>query len=312
MPNLTAYPNGVSSFGIPIYGSGGGVPFTTGKYVFVSSLTGAAGGNGKTPGTACATIAQGLLKCNANKGDVIILMPGHAATIASAGGLTINVAGVTIVGVGTGSLRPVFTFSATDSTIAISAANVTLSNVITTVSIDEVVSMFNVTGANCTLDRVDFQPYGALGATGQAIQWLLTSAAASYLTVQNCRHYQYTAATANQVWMDLNGLTAPRVLDNTAYLLAKAATATHWIGTTAACNQVEIANNRVLLLGATTTGVITMATGTTGLIYNNYLGSGTAVGATTAIVADAAFVFENYWIDDAAASGILTPAAGTD
>jgi hypothetical protein len=282
-----------------------------GRTFYVSSVTGVAN-NAGGKGAPCPTLTAALALCTANRGDYIYLLPNHAETIASAGAITINKAGVTIIGLGNGSIRPTFTWSATDSTIAISAANVTLKNVITTISVDEVVSMFNVTGANCTLDAVDFVPYGALGATGQAIQWLLTSAAADGITVQNCKHMQKTAANANQVWIDLNGVDYAKVINNTGMFTAKAATASHWIGTTAACNELEIRDNRVLWLGSTITGVITCTTATTGIICGNYLGSGTSVATATAIVADAAFVFQNYWIDDAAASAILAPAAGTD
>jgi hypothetical protein len=309
---------GLAAFGAPVLPGGGQIPYTGGKYFYVNGLIGQdIPGYGSKPDKPYDTIDYAIGKCTATsaaypKQDVIIVMPGHTETISAAGGITCDVAGIFIIGLGSGSYRPVVTWSATASTWAVSAANVTISNILTTASIDEVVSMFNVTGANCTLDKVDFQPYGALGATGQVIQFLLTSAAADLITVQNCKHYQKTAANANQVWIDLNGVDYPRVINNVGMFTAKAATASHWIGTTAACNEVEIANNKVLFLGATITGVITCASGTTGLIYGNYLGSGTSVGITTAIVADTAFVFENYWIDDAAASGILTPAAGTD
>lgn len=309
--SLQNFPSGITSFGVPVIGAQG-IPATTGKYFFVCSVTGSNSNPGKSPNTPVATIASALAKCTANKGDVIVVMPGHAETLASAGALTVNKAGVTIVGLGNGALRPTLTWSATDSTMAISAANVTISNIITTISVDEVVSMINLTGANCTLDRVDFTPYGALGATGQAIQWLLTSAAADGVTVQNCKHYQKTAANANQVWIDLNGVDYPRIISNVGIFTAKANTASHWIGTTAACNEIEIANNRVLWLGGTITGVITMTTATTGMIYGNYLGSGTAVGVATAIVADGCYVFENYWHDQATESAFLTPATGAE
>jgi hypothetical protein len=306
--SLTNFPNGITSFGVPVIGSGQ-IPVTTGFYFFVSSGVGSNDNNGGRS-TPFATIDYAIGKCTANKGDVIVVMPGHTETIAAAGGITADVAGVTIIGLGFGSLRPTITWSAVASTFAISAANVTLSNILCKISIDEVVSMFNVTGANCLMDRVDLQPYGALGVTGQAIQFAIV--AGDYFTLQNSKHYQYTAANTLQVWIDLNAVTAPRILNNTAMITAKAATTSHWIGTTAAPNQVEIVGNRVLFLGATITGVITCATGTTGIISDNRLGSGTSVATATAIVADAAFVFENYWIDDAAASGILTPAGGTD
>jgi hypothetical protein len=313
----TNYSKGISVYGMPLY-PGDGIPVTGGKYFYVNGLNGVdAPDYGTSWRKPFDTIDYAIGKCTATSAtypyqDVILVGPGHTETISAAGGITADVAGVYIWGLGTGSYRPTITFSATDSTFAISAANVTVHNLLTTISIDEVVSMFNVTGANCMIDMVDFQPYGALGATGQAIQWLTTGTAAHYITIQNCKHYQYTAANSAQVWINLNTLTSPRVLNNVATITANASTSSHWIGTAAACKQVEIVGNRVLFLGATITGIITCTTATTGIISDNRLGSGTSVATATAIVADAAFVFENYWIDDAAASGILTPAAGTD
>jgi hypothetical protein len=114
------------------------------------------------------------------------------------------------------------------------------------------------------------------------------------------------------VWITTDATDGHRILNNSAFIVANASTNSHWVGSSAAPTNIEIVGNRVLFLGGTITGVITLTTGATGVICDNRLASGTAVGITTAIVADAAYVFENYWIDDAAASGILTPAAGTD
>lgn len=307
---LTNFPNGITSFGVPVMGGSGLIPATTGTYFFVSSDTGSDAHSGKSPAEAFGTIDYAIGKCTADKGDVIVVMPGHTETISAAGGITADVAGITIVGLGNGGLRPIITFSATASTFAISAANVTIKNIITTISIDEVVSMFNITGADCTLDGVDFRPYGALGATGQARQFAAITGARC--TIQNCTHRQYTAAGAAQVWITTDATDGHKILNNDVMITANASTSSHWIGSSAAPTEIEIVGNRVLFLGGTITGVITLTTATTGLIAGNYLGSGTAVATATAIVADGAFVFENYWIDDAAASAILAPAAGTD
>ena len=170
--------------------------------------------------------------------------------------------------------------------------------------------MFNISGADCTLDGVDFRPYGALGATGQALQFAAITGARC--TIQNCTHRQYTAANSAQVWITTNATDGHKILNNDVMITANASTSSHWVGSSAAPTEIEIVGNRVLFLGGTITGVITLTTATTGLIAHNLLGSGTAVATNTAIVANGAFVFENYWIDDAAASAILTPAAGTD
>src|SRR6185503_19507054 len=66
----------------------------------VASAVGAVGSNGndgKTPDRPLATIAKALTLCVANRGDKIILMPGHAETVSAAAGLDLNVAGVSII-----------------------------------------------------------------------------------------------------------------------------------------------------------------------------------------------------------------------
>lgn len=312
---LTNFPNGITSFGVPVMGSGADVPFTTGNYFFVDSGHANAAdsaSNGGDPSKPLATLDYAIGRCTASNGDVIILAPGHTEDIDGASAITVDVAGISIIGLGNGANRPTFTWSATAGTIVVSAANVTIKNILTTASIDEVVSMISVTGANCTLDTIDFVPFGALGATGQVRQFLSVGAAANYCTLMNSTHYQYTAGGAAQVWITTAASTGLKVVNNVAMITANASTSSHWIGSSAAPTQVFIAGNKVLFLGGTVTGVITLTTAATGIICGNYLASGTAVSAATAIVADAAYVFENYWIDDAAASAILTPTAGTD
>src|SRR5438876_763699 len=116
----TNWPNGITSMGIPTFGPGGstgnyngtpfgqqGVPLTNGNYFFVDSVTGSDG----FPGTAqspLATLTQALSLCVAGNGDVVVLCPGHAETVSAAGGINVNVRGVSVVGLGNGRDRPVF------------------------------------------------------------------------------------------------------------------------------------------------------------------------------------------------------------
>lgn len=279
-----------------------------GTRFFVSSVVGDDGNDGLSFASPVATLAAALDLCTADKNDTIFLMPGHAETIAGAAGIAIDVAGVSIIGLGNGANRPTFTWSATASTMTITAANVLLANVITKVSIDEVVSMISVTGANVTLDGVDFVET----ASAQAIQWLLTTNAADGLTIRNCVHRQINAAGAAQKWIQLVGTDHTRILDNTFMIVGNAATASELISGSTAVVYIEIARNLMLFIGATVDSVINLVTGSTGIISDNRIGSGTAVATAAAITGDGCFMFENYWADTAAASGLLAPAVDTD
>lgn len=279
---------------------------STGSRFYVHSGTGISGG-GYNPDKPALTIAAALALCTANKGDVIYVMPGHAESI-GASGLAWNVAGVQIIGLGTGNLRPTLTWHTTDAVVTVSAANVLIQNIVTTVDVDEVVSMFLVTGAGVTFDGVDFNET----ASAQAIQWLLTTNAADYLTIKNCRHRQVNAAGGAQKWIQLVGPDFTRIVDNTFLLVANASTSSECISGSTAVVYCEIARNLIIFSGATVDSVINLVTGSTGIISDNRIGSGTSVATAAAITGDGCFMFQNYWADTAAASGLLAPAVDTD
>lgn len=101
-----------------------------GNIFFVNSGTGSdASGYGLNPDTPVASLDYAIGLCTASKGDVIYLAPGHSETTTA---IALDVAGVKIVGLGTGRLRPVLTA--------------------TTAATD----LLNVTAANCHVENVRF------------------------------------------------------------------------------------------------------------------------------------------------------------
>lgn len=120
---LTNYPDGVSSFGVPVMG-GMSLPSTTGRYIFVSSVSGSNGNTGLSVDQPVATLRQALLVANANVDDIVVLMANHVETVSAA--YAINKAGVRIIGLGVGSARPTFTFgtSASVARFTITGANI--------------------------------------------------------------------------------------------------------------------------------------------------------------------------------------------
>ena len=79
---LTAFPNGISSFGVPVLGNVFGVPFT-GNYWFVNPLSGLDGNSGKSPSQALQTLDQAHTLAVAGNNDVVILI-GDGSTDATA------------------------------------------------------------------------------------------------------------------------------------------------------------------------------------------------------------------------------------
>src|SRR5262249_53275809 len=124
----TNFPNGITSFGVPILGSVGGSP-VAGTVFWVNSATGLdATGLGTDTGSPFKTLAFAVSQAKADHGDVIMLMPGHSETITAA--VTLANAGIRIVGMGEGVKRPGFTFNtSTAASFIIGAANVRFENI---------------------------------------------------------------------------------------------------------------------------------------------------------------------------------------
>lgn len=117
------------------------IPFYNNVF-YVQSTTGSnTANNGRDPGNALATLEAAINLCTANNSDVIILLPGHTEAVTSTS-TNLDVAGVTIIGLGSGSLKPTFTFAATSSRFNVTAANCTLQNVRIQAAVGDVVTAF--------------------------------------------------------------------------------------------------------------------------------------------------------------------------
>ncbi len=180
-------------------------------YVNSASLATSNSGSGATPADAKTTLAAALAL--ALSGDRIFIAPGHAETVTGAAWLTWSQSGVTVIGLGVGNTRPTFTWSATGSQIIISGSNNILSNIRCTSSVDECVLLFSVTGTGVVLDRVDFFET----TSAQAIAFAAFSTGTD-CAMQNCNHYQATAATAAQLWITATSNTRFRLSNNKMFL----------------------------------------------------------------------------------------------
>lgn len=150
------------------------------------------------------TLDAAVSACTANRGDFIYVMPGHTETISNATTLVLDVAGITIVGLGNGAKRPTFTLdTATTATVAVSAANITVKNVIFTANFADIVSVFTLTTAK------DFVLEGcSIRATATNMNFLYvvdtnaTTSDADGLTIKDCSWVEPDTATLSMVKMD--------------------------------------------------------------------------------------------------------------
>ncbi len=130
---------------------------TTGNVFYVSSATGTATGPGYSPETAFSTIDAAIGACTAGNGDVVYVLPGHTETIVAASGIDLDVAGVSVIGLGQGTNRPTVTFgTSTAATIDFSAANCTLNNIRCVNNIDSLAAFIEGGASGATIEDCDF------------------------------------------------------------------------------------------------------------------------------------------------------------
>ena len=99
---------------------------STGGVFYVDSS--ASGTSGVDWANAVNDLEEAMALCTSDAGDIIIIAPGHAETIGGAKAIDIDIAGLTIIGLGNGENRPTFTFDTATDTIAIGNDDVSIFN----------------------------------------------------------------------------------------------------------------------------------------------------------------------------------------
>lgn len=129
-----------------------------GNIFFVDSGSGTDGTSyGRSPDTPFATIDYAVGQCTASQGDVIYVMPGHAEVVIAAGGLDLDVAGISIIGLGNGTLQPTVTLTTADTAdVDVDAANILVENIHFRSGFADIVSCIDVNATNCTIRGCKF------------------------------------------------------------------------------------------------------------------------------------------------------------
>jgi len=117
------------------------------KIYYVDSVHGDDSYGGRTMSSPLATIAAAYAKCTSNNHDVIICLPRHDETFT--GVLTIAKAGLSILGMKSGNLRPTLDISAAADIFSVEAANVTISGFRFEAAKDAQTADINIAGAFC-------------------------------------------------------------------------------------------------------------------------------------------------------------------
>lgn len=156
MPAITNFPNGfaygLSLRNVPLFQSNPGQVFWVGNGV--NQIPGVVGGADGNPGTfqrPFATIQRGLDLCDQGTGDIVMVKPGHLETISSATILSLNKAGVAVIGVGTGPSRPTLIFNtAATANLQLRAAAMSLQNLLFIANFADIASLITAVTASTT------------------------------------------------------------------------------------------------------------------------------------------------------------------
>lgn len=300
---LTNYPNGVASFGMPVLG---GPLMTVGQVFFVQSVHSQAAdavGHGSVE-RPYATIAYAMGKCTSNNSDHIVVGPGHVEVIAGAGGVATSKTGVTVVGVGHGAAKPQLSFTATASTFDITDASFAMANVLLTGDIDAIVTMLNISAADCTLTNIETRD-----VTGQMTDCITSDANADRLLIDGWIHRGAAADGADHALI-LNGADDQHIknfqlygnFDEGAIEAESAATV-----------RTRIHDGLIWTEGAEDLAIV-MLTASTGVIGPNLqiVLQDDAANIDECIVGDAMHYFDPIYIVNAVAQkGMLTPITAT-
>jgi hypothetical protein len=215
------------------------------------------GFHGQMPDTPFATIDYAIGKCTANNGDVIVVAPGHNEVLGNDGAIEIDVAGITILGLGTGSDRPTIDFDHATATVSVRANNVRLINLLFNPSVTAVAIGVEIqTGkTGIVIEDCEFAVGEDGAGTDEFVIALKLDGGNTGTTVKGCKFYTH----------------------------ASAAHATHAISIAAACNQYVIED--CIIRGAFATGgIVEAAAGADVIIRNNEIkttGTNISLNAST-------------------------------
>jgi hypothetical protein len=272
------FANGISIRGVPLIQTHPGQVFWVGNASTI--LTGQRSGSNGNKGTfdsPFGTINYAKSRCTANRGDIIFVKPGHAETITTAAQLVLDVAGVAIIGLGVGSNRPTLTFSAAAANIPITAANVTVHNILHKANFADVVSAYTATGTatptDFVLDRCAFNDTSSILNFVKCVTGNATANSMDGFHFTNNRVMGLATTAATQAVIIAAATSRCRYLDN--FIVYPALNDTAALVDFGANNQLflEMGRNKVFRPSTSTTGGSLFSggsTGSTGYVYDNY------------------------------------------
>jgi len=272
--------------------------------------------HGGDPRKPYASIDYAIGTCVADNDDLIVVLSGHTETVSNATDWVMDVAGVSIVGMGRGASRPTITFdTATSAAVMVTANNCSIENLILTANYADIVTAIDVDATDFMAKNISFFE------TAANMNWLNcvvtddTDFAANGLVVLDCERIAVDADAAClafvSVLADCNNMKIIGNYDSQA----SATDIGHFITLSSkTVFHAEIVGNTCIVTGDTSSDAVGQfmtgsATDCTGVVSDNRMGS----LATSSELFDTATLdfwhFENYYCGTIAKNGKLWPAA---
>lgn len=277
---------------------GGTVFYVDNAHAYSADNTGC----GRGPKTPCDSLDYAIGLCTADAGDVIYVMPGHAESVAGIAGIDIDIAGVSIIGIGNGDLMPTVTLAtATTATIEIAAASVKIENIKFISDLADMAIALDIKAAadGAVIENCWFTD-GA--AAKELVAAITIEANADNILIKNNR-IQTVVGGGCARGIILEGATKDtQIIGN--YILGDFSEEPI-DGTNAAAVNLIVANNIVNNADAAAGFGITLHASTTGAVARNLVLN--AKNTVAGVVAAACLVAENYCSNAAGAQGILVP-----
>jgi len=231
------------------------------------------------------TIDYAVGRCTANRGDVIYVMPGHSETVSGAAGIDFDVAGITVIGLGTGDKQPRIDFTATTSTVEVNADNITLQNLNFHANISGVVVGLSVLTLATDLLVSECVFDVETTTTDEFVIAINVGVGCSRLVVENCIMDMGLGGAAAAI--KFVGATAGATIKNNRivgdYSLALIS------GITTLSTEIYVHDNFLMNGGAGNIGTVAcmvLLTGTTGAFWNNKFVTNVTAAVTAAVAAD--------------------------
>ncbi len=308
----TNFPSGIRSKGIPVEAlSGYGGPlFQNGDVYFVDSgHTNTSDNNaGTNPSYPMATLDGAVGKTTASNGDMILIAPGHTETLSSAGALTLDVAGITIVGMGLGAKRATFTLDTAATTdIDVTAADISIYNCIFSMNYADIVQVFDLSADGFTVKGCKFEDTATSMNFVDLIKCTTTDNECDRITFSD--NHVTSPDTGNDAIIELGGDSDDLIMqDNFIALGVADGEAVISVATGKDVTNCLITGNYIYRLN--TSGDLLIDSDTTansGVIAHNRIGHADT-GSEVLIDADGVRQFDNLGTATNTASGYVLPA----